>query len=1519
MVTGPMPPARPLVLSPSLQRYDWGDPSFLPALLGLPAGSAPCAEAWYGDHPRAPSRAHVDGRERPLDAVLAAAPVDYLGVQTEARTGQLPFLLKILAAAKPLSVQVHPNRAQAAAGFAREEAAGIPRDAPERRYRDPNHKPELVVALTDFHALCGFRPLPEIATTLAELPELSELLPRWERTPSGLESLLRAYFALTDDVLQPALQRLIGRLEAHDARAPFRTDQPEHWALRAHRELSTNDVPDRGLIFVFLLALIHLRPGQGLFLPSGLPHSYLHGAAVELMASSDNVLRAGLTSKHVDVEELMAIVRFDAGAPPVLDPIPLAADKEATYAIPDGEIELRRIDLGAGTTFEVKSEGPETLLALPASRDDALEIDDGHGTIVLQAAQSVLLPAGRSVALRASGPTTVWRARQPSSQPVQDFRSRRPVRLTFGTSGLRGKVDDITDLEAYINARGFLDFLISTGGAVPGSTVAIGGDLRPSTDGPERSITRAVARAVLDAGLRVANCGRIPTPALTAYAVANGWPSIMVTGSHIPFDRNGIKFNRRDGEISKADETPILAAVERRRRLEYARDPDDSPFDDDGWFRSAGAPTLPAPSDAAADAYVARYVGAFGDRALRGLRVALYEHSAVGRDLVARVLRELGAEVLAFGRSQEFVAIDTEAISKDRLAELQRRTDEVRAQAGPFDAVISTDGDSDRPLVLAVDPDGALSFVPGDLLGALVADALGADAIAVPVSSNDAIDAHFAKRGVPVVRTRIGSPWVIAAMSELDGERRVGWEANGGFLTASVLELETGTLQPLPTRDAALPIVTVLNEARRSGRPLIDLVRALPARFSRSGLLDDVDPSHGRALLEHFAPVRDRVRMMRFGEAVTCLDHAGKEVPVDAALESICRDVRAALESRFGATRGFGAVESIDTLDGIRIRFVNHDIAHVRPSGNAPQLRIYAVADSAARADAIVEAALAEPSGILRELLADGAGHAYADAVQRNIEATRRLFESGAPPRLIGAVSGSEAAQRFWQHWLDSVKVDFRAEAALSLHEDLPVNQAFGLLLAWKRIRSQFEPGRGALLAFVFGEGTRATPITEAECGQKPAISTFVPAKLGAERRYLSTAELALRYFAPVEAFLRRSGFDGLVVKWGDEIQIPTRDLDGTDPLFADADVVRFVSMRPLTEDTAANKDWVGVDSWGAITAFIPRRPLEQMRSLADRGLLQRRGDTLYGGVNLGSIAVSRLLLDALLEEFEDEVDDPTADRKRRPDLDPQLFTALIVASISDDDARAAAWQQAKDDSATIRKLEDDLPDVLQRLRAVLEGFEDRHGRPPRFVALDFEDQYWGDIGQHRQMFDWFWSVDAPGPEGRIARSLARLPETRDENGNLLAGDVRLGPGVDVRNSVLIDARIDAGTIDGSMLVGTRCGELRATHAFDVQSTARALELGARSGSYGVVSETRVVVGAGERATTVFFAEGEVLMRVHEDTDLRDRASTYDQPILGNPISFAEAHARVTAADPTELRARRAGRRRELEALLDST
>ncbi|MBV1859793.1 MAG: hypothetical protein KUG77_15385 [Nannocystaceae bacterium] len=441
--------------------------------------------------------------------------------------------------------------------------------------------------------------------------------------------------------------------------------------------------------------------------------------------------------------------------------------------------------------------------------------------------------------------------------------------------------------------------------------------------------------------------------------------------------------------------------------------------------------------------------------------------------------------------------------------------------------------------------------------------------------------------------------------------------------------------------------------------------------------------------------------------------------------------------------------------------------------------------------------------------------------------------------------------------------------------------------------------GQGALIAFVFGSGTRATPITEAECGQKPAIDSFT--RVGRSRRRASLVELAMRTFAPVEAYLRRSGFEGMVVKWGDEVQIPTLDLSGSDPRLAGADIVRFVSMQTITEDTAANKDWVGVDSSGCVRAFIPRRPLSQMAPLADSGVLQRRGDALIGGVNLGSVAISGAFADVLLETFHRDVHDEEAQRSDRPDLDPQLFTALTIAALPQAQ-RATAWRAARDSAPAMAQLAELMPSVIERLVAALSMFEQRHGRPVKLMAMDFGDQYWGDIGQHRSMASFFGALREDTPGGTIARALAEVPELPDARGNRIVGDTHLGPDVTVTDSVLVDAHIHSGEVRDSVLLGTRGGTVTATSAFDVGSTVSALTLGPRSGGYKIVAAASIVVDEGERCTSVFLPEGPILMRVQESADLRDKPVTYDVPLSPNAISFKDAHAKAMAGDPKMLR-----------------
>jgi phosphomannomutase len=340
-------------------------------------------------------------------------------------------------------------------------------------------------------------------------------------------------------------------------------------------------------------------------------------------------------------------------------------------------------------------------------------------------------------------------------RPRASFLNYAPVSLAFGTSGLRGLVKDITDLEAYINVKATLRYLLGIGDIRARGGVGIAGDLRPSTD----RVMRACAQAIVDSGCRVDNAGKIPTPALISHAISAGRAGVMVSGSHIPFDRNGIKLNKSIGEILKSDEPGITREVERVRVEEYSRTAAASAFDAAGMLKRP--PDLPPIDRAAEEAYVCRYLQSFTPGGLSGLRVLVYQHSAVGRDILPRILRELGAEVVTAGRSETFVSIDTENITDEQLGRLEELAVTAEARGEPLHAIVSTDGDSDRPLVTAVLPaaevkpsDRRVRFLPGDLLGIVVAEYLRADAAAVPISSNDAVERRMRERGVSSRRPR---------------------------------------------------------------------------------------------------------------------------------------------------------------------------------------------------------------------------------------------------------------------------------------------------------------------------------------------------------------------------------------------------------------------------------------------------------------------------------------------------------------------------------------------------------------------------------------------------------------------------------------------------------------------------------------------------------------------------------------------------------------------------------------------
>jgi phosphomannomutase len=482
------------------------------------------------------------------------------------------------------------------------------------------------------------------------------------------------------------------------------------------------------------------------------------------------------------------------------------------------------------------------------------------------------------------------------TDPIQiaDLMARSGV--GFGTSGARGRVADMGAPVCYAYTLGFLQYLAEHHGLQPGSAVALAGDLRSSTP----AIMSACAAAIVAAGHRPVNGGFLPSPAIALYGLDRGIPSLMVTGSHIPDDRNGIKFNTAAGEILKADEAGIRAQV--------VRVPERIPG-------NALPPVDPAPRTH----YVQRYLDFFGAAALAGLRVAVYEHSGVARDLLGEVLAGLGAEVIRLGRSDIFMPVDTEAIRPEDV-ELARAW----ASDPGFDAIVSTDGDADRPLIGTERGE----WLRGDVVGVLCAEALGIQALATPVSSNSVVEA--CGRFAAVTRTRIGSPYVIAGMQALQaaGQPSVaGYEANGGFLLATPIEREGRVLAPLPTRDALLPILALLVLARKEGLALSALPARLPPRFTASDRLKNYPTEQSRALLDSL--------------------QAGGAPAMEALFGDLC-----------------GKIQDIDTTDGLRLRFANDEIVHLRPSGNAPEFRCYNEAASEARARELNRACLQVLAGL---------------------------------------------------------------------------------------------------------------------------------------------------------------------------------------------------------------------------------------------------------------------------------------------------------------------------------------------------------------------------------------------------------------------------------------------------------------------------------------------------------------------------------------------------------------------------
>jgi len=348
-------------LKGAIRHYDWGGATFIPNLIHVEnSDSEPFAELWMGAHPSAPAIAQQNGSEQPLDKVIEDNPRQMLGSKVADHfQNRLPYLFKVLDVQKMLSIQAHPTKKQAEAGFRRENEANIPLDARHRNYKDDNHKPELMVALTEFWLLHGFKPMPDIRDTIHRVPEFD-----------ALQSLVAdgEIYGLYKHIMempQANVNAMLQPLEARLARSNPEKNAPDYWAKHAFSDHPPkNGDYDRGIFSIYLLNLLKLEPGEAIFQAAGVPHAYLEGVNVELMANSDNVFRGGLTSKHVDVDELLKSLVFDAVNPHIIKGEQISAT-ETVFRTPAPDFELHKIEVAPEKPHQCDSaEAPHTLIVL---------------------------------------------------------------------------------------------------------------------------------------------------------------------------------------------------------------------------------------------------------------------------------------------------------------------------------------------------------------------------------------------------------------------------------------------------------------------------------------------------------------------------------------------------------------------------------------------------------------------------------------------------------------------------------------------------------------------------------------------------------------------------------------------------------------------------------------------------------------------------------------------------------------------------------------------------------------------------------------------------------------------------------------------------------------------------------------------------------------------------------------------------------------------------------------------------
>ncbi|WP_205510752.1 mannose-6-phosphate isomerase, class I [Longitalea arenae] len=396
-------------LEGKVQHYTWGGMDFIPALLHLPnADKKPFAEYWMGAHDNVPAEVVLpDGSRQALNAFIKQDAAATLGLPVYQRFGRLPYLFKVLDVKDMLSIQVHPAKKAAESAFAAENMKGTPLNAPNRNYKDDNHKPELMLALSDFWLLHGFKSPQALVTILMQTPELQFLVPVFEG--KNYHALYERVMTMdqheVDEHLQPLLDRIVPLYE----KGFLNRTQEDFWAARAAKTFCEPNKLDRGIFSIYLFNLVNLKPGEAIFQDAGIPHAYLEGQNMELMANSDNVLRGGLTNKYIDVPELMHHTRFEAVIPDILKGTAGPVIGETVFPTPAADFELRKLTLKAGVPITLTAATTEIFFVY----EGAAKVSDGQRELSLGKGETLLAIAGAEFEWQASSNAVVFRATVP--------------------------------------------------------------------------------------------------------------------------------------------------------------------------------------------------------------------------------------------------------------------------------------------------------------------------------------------------------------------------------------------------------------------------------------------------------------------------------------------------------------------------------------------------------------------------------------------------------------------------------------------------------------------------------------------------------------------------------------------------------------------------------------------------------------------------------------------------------------------------------------------------------------------------------------------------------------------------------------------------------------------------------------------------------------------------------------------------------------------------------------------------